>query len=406
MTEELLTALRAYLNGESLSEDQAAVLEQWCKRSGYNLDALRLLEDKDFVKRSIRQMEAYTTSQEAGWDKLMQTVKQVERPGAAVVPIHQPSFLRKWGWVAAAVVVLLGTGVYMVRKSSRDETRLMAGTRFLRDIPPGRSGAILTLSDGRQMVLDSMGNGVIATQGNVHVLLKDGQVSYDKHADARAPEVAYNTMTTPRGRQYKLVLPDGTKVWLNAASKLIFPTVFNGDERKVEVTGEAYFEVAKDVRKPFRVKVSNDMEIEVLGTSFNVCAYSDEASINTTLLEGSVRVAAHSVRGNGGEKMVISPGEQAQVYKEGMKVMKDVNVEQVVAWKSGVFSFIDADLPSVMRQLSRWYNVEVSYAGTVPDRAFTGEIGRTLTLDQVLRILARNKIAYKIEGDSRIIILP
>ena len=213
-------------------------------------------------------------------------------------------FRRRW-WAAASIILVLGIGAYLwsARKKNAAPAVVAADTRVnTPDIPPGKDGAILTLADGSQVVLDSLGSGVIALQNGARAVIKNGELVYDL-TRAGTGGVAYNTMTTPKGRQFILLLPDGTKVWLNAASSIRYPTVFSGRERKVELTGEAYFEVAKNVRLPFLVNVNDKATVEVLGTNFNVNAYEDEASINTTLLEGSVKV-------NG---TVIKPGQQVQV---------------------------------------------------------------------------------------------
>jgi len=198
-----------------------------------------------------------------------------------------------------------------------------------------------------------------------------------------------------------LTLPDGTRVWLNAASSLTYPTSFSGNERRVSVTGEAYFEVAHNQQLPFRVSVNNRTTIEVLGTHFNVNAYSDEASISTTLLEGKVKVMA------GKKFQMLSPGQQAQVSASmDLRWNKNADLRETIAWKNGAFSFNQADLPTVLRQLSRWYNIQVEYLGKIPEAKFTGEIGRSLTLDQVLKGLAKTRINYRIETGNKLLIMP
>jgi ferric-dicitrate binding protein FerR (iron transport regulator) len=215
-------------------------------------------------------------------------------------------------------------------------------------------------------------------------------------------------MSTPKGRQFQLVLPDGTKVWLNAASSLRYPTVFDGRLRTVEVTGEAYFEVAKLVnpstgqRVPFHVKVNNKTEIEVLGTHFNINSYDDESAVSTTLLEGSVRVV------NGLEKAVITPGQQARIEtgSSHIKIVPDANVEKVMAWKNGVFDFQDATLEEVMRELQRWYNIDVVYEKGVPQLEFIGRMGRDLSLASVLNGLELSRVHFRIEEGRRLVVLP
>ncbi|MDP4261735.1 MAG: FecR domain-containing protein [Bacteroidota bacterium] len=325
--------------------------------------------------------------------------KPAEQP---LRPIHYMKSL--WLRYAAAVILLLGMGAYLwllIRPSKQAQGDKIVSSKL--DISPGRQGAILTLADGRTVVLDSIGNGLIATQNGTKVLLNDGQLTYNADRSAVAA-VAYNTMTTPKGRQFQLVLPDGTKVWLNAASSVRYPTVFTGNERKVEITGEAYFEVTKNAKMPFRVKVNDQTEIEVLGTHFNVNSYTNEASINTTLLEGSVQIT------NSGKKVVIKPGQQAQVaelpVQPGIKILSDVDVDKVMAWKNGVFNFQDATLKEVMRQLERWYDIEVVYEKGVPDLEFMGTMGRDLSLSDVLSGLKLSEVHFRIEEGRKLIVMP
>ncbi len=330
---------------------------------------------------------------------------------------------------AAAILLLVGCCTYFLLNK---QTQPVAGPQPFShhtDLPPGKNGAILTLADGSKVVLDSLGNGVIATQNGAKVLLQNGQVAYSAPGREHSPsgaegaptaDVTYNMMTTPKGRQFRLVLPDGTRVWLNAASSLRYPTLFAGTERKVEITGEAYFEVAQDAKMPFIVKVNETTEIQVLGTHFNVNSYNDEATINTTLLEGSVRIAY------AGEKAVLEQGQQAQVNTQPsgivagqlsggatgqsangpIKIVRDVNVEKVVAWKNGVFDFEDASLEQVMRQLERWYDIEVVYEKNIPKLEFIGKMGRDLTLSNVLRGLELSKVHFRMEGERKLVILP
>lgn len=321
--------------------------------------------------------------------------------------IHISGSVRRvrYQWAAAAAILILFAAGAWRWLQQREKPQQITETKVLHDALPGKNGAILTLGNGRKLVLDSLGNGVIATQGNTDVKLKDGQLRYDKNnekPDDTLVTVTYNTMTTPKGRQYQLVLPDGTKVWLNAASSLTYPTVFTGNERKVDITGEAYFEVTKNALMPFKVRINDATEVEVLGTHFNVNAYTDEASISATLLEGSVRITSHH------QEQTLRPGQQAQVKPDGsaVQLVKDADTAQVMAWKNGLFSFTRADLQTVMRQLARWYNVEVVYAGEPEKRAFTGAIDRGLTLNEVLKGLTKTRVNYTIEGGNKIIIQP
>jgi transmembrane sensor len=302
------------------------------------------------------------------------------------------------GWVAAAAILLIIAGLALFTWLKPHPEKPLSNPQIMADIAPGGNKAILTLSDGKKIILDSAQNGQLAMQGNAQVSKTDsGKLSYHSMGNFTGTATIYNTLTTPRGGQYQLVLPDGSKVWLNAASSITYPTAFTGKERKVTLTGEAYLEIAQNARQPFIVGVG-DMSIRVLGTSFNVNAYGDETSINTTLLVGKVQVTQKEKT----EKtVVLLPGQQAQTTRSGDRInlIPQADIEQAVAWKNGLFSFTKADLPTVMRQLARWYNVDVSYEGDIPGRAFNGEIGKMLTLDQVLTVLTKTRVHYRIEGN-------
>lgn len=319
--------------------------------------------------------------------------------------IRISSTILRWS-VAAAILILAGTLIFLqisVKSSKQNGSAPIAAIPAVKnDVGPGKEGAILTLNDGRTVVLDSLGNGIITDQNGAKVVLNNGELAYNAKESING-EVAYNTIATPKGRQFRLLLGDGTKVWLNAASSLRYPTVFTGNERVVEITGEAYFEVAKNAKMPFHVKINNETEIVVLGTHFNVNSYQNEASINTTLLEGSVRVI------NGKESALLTNGQQAQsslLVKNKIKVVSNVNVERIMAWKNGVFDFQDATLGEVMRQLERWYNIEVVYEKGIPDLEFMGKMGRDLTLSEVLRGLEMSEVHFKIEGGRKLIVMP
>lgn len=346
-------------------------------------------------------------------------------------PVHRIHFLRTaWLRYAAVLLLLLGTGVYFWnRQLTIDNGQLTIEGTGKNDIAPGRDGAILTLADGTQLVLDSLGNGVVATQNGARVLLQNGQLAYDLTGKA-AGEIQYNTMTTPKGRQFSVVLPDGTRVWLNAASSLRYPTAFNGKERQVMITGEAYFEVAKDKAKPFFVKINNEATVEVLGTSFNVYAYEDEASINTTLIEGSVVVSYNrqqegltdqqtQLGRDGDQPVILKPGQQAQIVLPAvvvssgrqpssspkMKVINNADIDKVMAWKNGLFNFEGASLREVMQQLERWYDIEVVYMTDIPPITFWGKISRNVTLQGVLRGLEAAEVHFRMEEGRRLVVM-
>jgi transmembrane sensor len=297
------------------------------------------------------------------------------------------------------VMLLIFQGFYTYYKSAiQINNKVVKNKEFKTNIHPGSNKAILTLQDGSKIVLNDAKDGTLAQQGNAKVVkLANGQLVYDKTGTVPA-KVLYNTMTTPRGGQYKLTLPDGTEVWLNSASSITYPTSFVANERNVSITGEAYFEVAKDKTRPFHVRAGSQT-IEVLGTHFNVMAYTDEDAIKTTLLEGSVKITENN------EAQILKPGEQAAVDKNGGLKISIADVDDALAWKNGYFKFSRVDIKYIMRQLARWYDVNVVYEGRVPDDEFVGKIGRGENIADVLHILELDHVHFKIE-DKKIIVLP
>lgn len=306
---------------------------------------------------------------------------------------------KRWRYAAAAAVFVLVAGIAVVlsRPSHSKEKPVIAATH--NDVLPGGNKAILTLGNGQQIVLDSAHTGLLTQQGNARINKTDsGTLAYMSTGDKQT-EVIYNTLTCPRGGQYKLQLPDGTDVWLNSASSIRYPTAFQDRERKVEITGEAYFEVARNEARPFVVEASNT-EVKVLGTRFNINSYENEQAVKTTLLDGKIAVALRAGQHREtGEPIVLQPGQQA-IAISALTVVDDVNVEQVMAWKNGFFSFKNADLTTVSRQLERWYDIDVIYAGNIPERHFTGELSRDLTLLQVISVLSEMDVKFKIEGKT------
>lgn len=338
---------------------------------------------------------------------LLQRATLADKPGMKVqAPVHRVHFLRRWGW-AAAVLVLLSVGGFYLWKSGlagSNENPGIAQTKT--DIAPGRDGAILTLADGRKIVLDSLGNGTIANQNGTEVVLNNGQLLYADNLAGNNGQQQWNTMQTPKGRQFNVTLPDGTRVWLNAASSITFPTAFNGNERRVEITGEAYFEVAANKTKAFFVKIKDKAEVQVLGTSFNVNGYEDEPRISTTLLEGSVRMNSNNTPTE--SSVMLKPGQQAQLENNGSKnlTVKQADIDKVMAWKYGAFNFEGASLQEVMRQLTRWYDIEVVYETGIPDIHFVGEMSRDISLAGVLKALEATNVHFRLENNRRLIVQP
>ena len=359
-------------------------------------------ELESFMKELRLEPDNHTSMLPDQWENMWDTIHQ-----SAIQPVI-PIKKMRWLRVAAAVTILISMGAFFINRITKGKAKneianIEPAQKLGNDVLPGGNKAILTLSNGSQIVLDSAANGILAQQGNTKVIkLANGQLNY-KNAGNHAHEVLYNTMSTPRGGQYNLLLPDGSRVWLNAVSSIRFPTDFIGKERTVEITGEAYFEIAKDRSHPFRVivnpgSVNRGLELTVLGTHFNVNAYSDEPTIKTTLLEGSVRVM------KGASSAIIKPGQQTQVDGNGeIKVIQEANVAEAVAWKDGRFEFNDTHLTAIMRQLMRWYNVDVEYHGNIPDRYFTADISRNKTLSGILKIFELSDIDFKLDGKKLIV---
>ena len=318
-------------------------------------------------------------------------------------PVRKLNILNKsWFRYAAAVIIFLGIGFYFFKTKSPKEQLIVhiEPAPVQKDvIAPTSVNATIILDDGRNIILDSSNNGLIATQGNIQLTkLDDGQIEYKGKTD----KITYNTLINPRGSKViQITLSDGSKVWLNSESSLRYPTGFSGEERIVEVTGETYFEVAKNPSMPFKV-MKDGMEIIVTGTQFNVNAYDEEEKLHVTLLEGSVRVST------GKDNMIVlKPAEQSQLNKDGgLTVIKNVDVEVVTAWKNGKFDFDGkTDIGTIMRQIARWYDLELAFEGTVKHH-FSGSISRNVNLSQVLKIMEKTgAVKFQVEG-KKVIVKP
>lgn len=319
-------------------------------------------------------------------------LRQAGIPTLVIPPGKKRLTALRWA-VAASILLLLGGfgWWYTAGKERKTEVQLFSrGDRLRTEAVPGQTGAILTLSDGRMIVLDSADNGSLTLQGNTEVRKENGRLLYSNNEAFDAGTV-YNTMTTPRGNQYSLVLSDGTKVWLNAASSITYPVAFSGKERRVQITGEAYFEVAHEVQRPFTVS-SGETSIQVLGTHFNVNAYDDENTMNVTLLEGLVSVA------KGDRRMLIKPGQQAQITEQAIMLADIPNLNEVIAWKNRTFSADGVTIESLMRQIARWYDVEIVYSGKV-NELFYLEMPYNSRLPDILKVLELSgNIHFRTEG--------
>jgi transmembrane sensor len=389
---ELTYLIEQYTQGSISAEEQAA-LEAFLA----NVD-MQVISD-DLVKEWLEQSK--TVNPPIGFEATIQshlhTIFSADKnldysndsnlnEVITTPPVHRVHFLRTaWVRYAAAIIIILSTGAYLWNTQQKDKPLITETKRVpvKNDILPGSDRAVLTLSTGQQVILDSAASETIK-DGTLSIKNNNGQLIY-KQGD----RVAMNTMSTPKGGHYQLTLADGTKVWLNAASSITYPTAFVGTLREVSITGEAYFEVTRNPKQPFVVKTSKEA-VTVLGTSFNVNAYADEPAMKTSLLEGAVKVGNSFLR----------PG---QAYLNGKVV--PTNLDQDLAWKNGAFNFQGMDLTAAFRLLGRWYSVDVEYSGALPTKKIRGEIGRNLSLSEVLKTLSELGIHTRIEGTT-LVVLP
>ncbi len=331
-------------------------------------------------------------------EKIESRLNELERP---VIERAEPKKL--WPLMlkiaVAACLVLIGAAYFYTSKVRIHQVNEFAANHSMKKIIHGGNRAILSLANGSTIVLDSVPVGKLANTQNIAVYkAKDGQIVFDASAlankNAVTEEIAYNTLSTPRGGQYFIKLTDGSKVWLNAGSSLKFPTAFSKTQRDVELNGEAYFEIAKDSSRPFRVKTATQ-SLQVLGTHFNVNAYSDENVVATTLLEGSVEISQLKT----GRKQMLKPGQQARLGTDIL--VTNVDAEQFIDWKNGYFKFSRENIQSIMRKISRWYDVDVKYEGRITNEGFVGTIQRSKDISEVLKTLKlTGEINFKIEGKT------
>ncbi|MBK0382093.1 FecR family protein [Pedobacter sp. SD-b] len=302
--------------------------------------------------------------------------------------------------IAASVLIAISFGIYFY---AINKTPIIAKKELAKIQPqiikPGGNKAILTLSNGKQIDLDDQVKGELIQQKGIKITkTKDGQLLYQTVASNSAEDIGTNTIYTPRGGQYQVILEDGTHVWLNAASTLKYPTKFTGNKREVELSGEAYFEVAHNANAPFRVK-TKDQTLTVLGTHFNVNSYDDEDFVKTTLLQGSVKVV--SVKNN--QSKMLTPGQQSVLENNQLNV-KLADVKNVIAWKNGYFRFNDEDIHVIMNQIARWYDVDIAYNGNFNDMRFGGYISRDKSINEILNLMQVTKsIRFNIEGRKVIV---
>ena len=396
MNERILALLYKSISDTELDETEKIELDNWLAQSPHNRSLFDEIMDREKLEEDVKEMWQYKIK-----DLPARIIQLGERK---TVSIESSKY--KWWYAAVAVLfIMLTVGAYYIFIHEVKKETAAINTeekRFKNDVAPGHDGAILKLADGRTIILDSAANGALTTEGNMKIeKTGNGQLVY--HAtSAKKPGVLYNTLSTPRGRKFQLILPDGSNVWLNAESSITYPLTFVGKERKVEISGEAYFEVSHNAAKPFKVKIKTPLgdggEVQVLGTHFNIMAYNNENSIKTTLLEGSVKIT------KGNSSRLLNPGQQGQVspgngqVAEEIKVISNANLEEAIAWKNGLFIFDGADIKTIMREVSRWYDLEINYEKEI-SQTFTGTIPRTVNASRLFNYLELTRhVHFILEG--------
>lgn len=396
----ITTILFKVVREENLTQDEQQMLQTWTESSPENQRLYSNIRDEKWMYTGMVRFTSYDSA--GRFHQFMKAAEQQSSSG----PVRS---LFRWWTVAAAGLLIASASWLWLHQQQKPSAAQQAATTPI--VVPGREGAILTLSDGRKILLDTVTEGAtVAMEAGATATVKDGKLVYE----GGSSEMLFNKMETPKGRQFQLLLPDGTKVWLNAASAIRYPTVFSGNERRVEVQGEAYLEVAKNTNSPFIIDINKKATVKVLGTQLNINAYENEHLIRTTLLEGAVSVTPASSTAGGTQQQaaVLKPGEQAQVplgtnpaAAKELKVVKQVDTHSVMAWKNGLFNFSGVDFATVMRQLERWYDIEVIYEQSLPNVAIGGEMSSNVSLQQLLTIFDRFHIHYRLEG-RRLTILP
>lgn len=400
-TDRIRTLIGLYFN-ETINDAEIRELSRWVTKHASDEELATLLQDC-WSQHHPNVIMPEMASQNI-ISSILNPVLTTEGSSIISLPPATANSNTKIVWlkrisVAASIIIVFTIGYFKFTTPSMPHIEEVASLSSISEIKPGGQKALLTLSDGSQIILDSASNGLLTQQGNTKVIkLANGKLQYASSA-VSSGEVLYNTMSTPPGGQYQLVLPDQSRVWLNASSSVRYPTSFLGKERMVQITGEAYFEVAKNATQPFIVKTARGQEVRVLGTHFNINEYSDEPEVKTSLLEGSIRLTKDK------KNVLLTPGNQAHVNTAGeIKIVANADMEEAIAWKNGSFQFNSADIHTVMRQAARWYNIEVEYKG-IPanENRFTGKIPMSVNLSRLLKWMEWSDIRFELKGKKLII---
>jgi transmembrane sensor len=412
---DYLAALLLKQLRQEITDEELQYLERWKTAHPSNTLVYDRVNDSEQLQADLASMKQ--VDMEAWWQKISAEITSIKR----TVP-----FYRRWYTYATAAVVLIIAGAITWQYWQPKKIQpTVTGTNSpaVVDVQPGGNKATLTLSNGNVINVGDANNGKLAQEGNANVMkLKDGEIKYERAGDVNFQQgVAWNTLSTPRGGQYSLLLPDGSKVWLNAASSIKYPAQFSANERRVIVTGEAYFDVAamrsNKEKVPFVVTVQSLAgdslaEVEVQGTGFNIMAYDDEADIKTTLLNGKIKISAlQSPAAEGKPFKLLAPGQQAQIPHiviKGNDPIRIIDLEEaddVLGWRNGLVSLQSADIRSIMRMIARWYNIEVEYQGQTPGYTFTGTLPLKENLSAVIKALEFNGVKFKMQ-QNKLIVLP
>ncbi|MBO9634238.1 MAG: FecR family protein [Chitinophagaceae bacterium] len=383
----------------TISAEEEQLLKQWL---AVQTDEARKfyesMTDQASIETALRSY--YSVDEDAALKDVLNRIgKDSHGTDPSAIVAEMPARRRWLRYSAAAAVGILIVGIatfWLMTRTGEDRPATPQTAHYKSDAGPGGDKAILQLEDGRAILLDTA-SGELAKQGNTRIQkTTDGSISYSAGKSGNDTAMVYNKIVTPRGGQYQVILPDGTKVWLNAASSLRFPVAFKGGERIVELTGEAWFDVAQNAARPFKVQVAgiaHPFQLDVLGTAFNIQAYADEPVQAATLVNGKVKVSA------GDQQQLLQPGQQARLNNGSMQVI-DADMDEVLAWKNGIFYLENANIQSIMRQLSRWYDVEVVFEGNITQQ-FVGKIPRNMNLSDVLKILeSTGWVHFTFEGKT------
>lgn len=393
--EEVKQLLAISLSG-NITKQQQDALGNWLDSA----DKSEYLTILQWWEKTVEERNDYVAVDAELVSRIEDGINNIDRP---VIPFpiketkpYQRRFKLAWPVAASLFLVLLAGLGYYYGSNNRTFNKRVTQSQVLNDIKPGGNKAILTLSDGTKVNLNDVHpGGLVANQQGISIVKKkDGQLVYNIVGNGELNRVGlYNVVQTPLGGQYQVNLPDGTSVWLNAGSSLRYPVNFDEGERRVELVGEGYFEVAKDKEKPFRVQTRGQL-VEVLGTHFNINSYEEETLTKTSLLEGSVRVRSLINK----RTVVLQPGQQAQLNDYTLKV-KNVDVNEVAAWKDGFFVFNDESAETVMRKIARWYDLEVIYANNISNIDFAGSVTRYKNVSEIIKTLELTGLVhFKLDG--------